>query len=86
MYSRKTAKNMFRVGVRKRICTATFLDAQELILGALGKQMSVSYCKSPFEKVCSRDMEAFIWWGLNTFLQADRCLGLVKCFKIFHFN
>ena len=24
--------------------------------------------------------------GLNNFLQADHCLGLVKCFKIFHFN
>ena len=24
--------------------------------------------------------------GLNNFLQDDHCLGLVKCFKIFHFN
>ena len=24
--------------------------------------------------------------GLNNFLKAGRCLGLVKCFKIFHFN
>ena len=26
--------------------------------------------------------EAFIWCGLNNFLQLSRCLGLVKCFKI----
>ena len=24
--------------------------------------------------------------GLNNFLKAARCLGLLKCFKIFHFN
>ena len=24
--------------------------------------------------------------GLNNFFKATRCLGLVKCFKIFHFN
>ena len=23
---------------------------------------------------------------LNNFLQADRCFGLARCFKIFHFN
>ena len=49
----------------------TFLDAQELHLEALGKQMSVKFLSGG---------------GLNNFLQLARCVGLEKCFKIFHFN
>ena len=35
---------------------------------------------------CSRDLERFYLVGLNNFLEAARCMDLVKCFKIFHFN
>ena len=41
----------------------TFLDAQELHLEALGKQMSVNSCKSPLENFCSRDAGSFYLVG-----------------------
>ena len=66
---------MFPVGVGKNICTAPFLDAQEL-LGAY-----------PVESVCSREVgEKLSGERLNNVLQADSCFGLAKCFKVFNFT
>ena len=50
-------------------------------------------CKSLFKTFCSKHvgnlylvMEGGGRGGVNNFLQADWCLELVKCFKIFHFR
>ena len=59
IYCCNTAKNMFPVSVGKNICTAPFLDAQELH----SWQMSVYSCKAPFESVCSRDVGSFYLLG-----------------------
>ena len=73
-----TAKNMSLVGVRKNIRTTPFNPKKNCIFVAPANQMSVYSCESLFE--------AFIWWGLNIFLHVNRCLRLLKCFKIFYFN
>ena len=39
-----------------------------------------------FTILCSRDVIRFYLVGVNNFLKAARCLSLVKCFTIFHFN
>ena len=76
---------MFLVGVRKIICTATVLDAQELYSWSTWKEDACIFLLR--SKVFVSEMyEALIWWGLNNFLQADRCFELVKCFKIFNLN
>ena len=74
--------NMFLVGVRKNICTAPFLDAQELHSRSTWKQMT-AYSWFPQENVCSRNAVSFLSGGG---LKASRYLCLVKYFKIFHFN
>ena len=58
-YSPNTAKNMFLVGARKRICAAQFMDALELHSRNTWKQMSVYSYKSLLEKLCSRDVGRF---------------------------
>ena len=71
----------------KNIYTAQFPDA-------LWKQISVYFCVSPYEHFCfkggrwSKILSGIMEVGerLNNFLTAVRCLGLVKCFTIFHFN
>ena len=99
IYPRNTAKslthftnfpaNMFLVGVRKSICTATFLKTKELHFRSTRK---ASVCK--FDYISIRKF-LFQWrrkllsgWrgregGLNNFVKVAHCL---KCFKIVHFN
>ena len=82
--------NMFLFGVRKIICTAPFPDAQELLSWSTLKAnayifLYISLRKFLFQrlsKILSGGMGG--WWRLNNFLKAARCLGLVKCFTIFH--
>ena len=84
--------NMFLFGVRKNICTAPFPDAQELLSWSTLKAnvcIFLYICLRKFlfqrlSKILSGGMGG--WWRLNNFLKAARCLGLVKCFTIFHFN
>ena len=76
---------MFLVGVRKIICTATVLDAQELYSWSIWKA-DVCIFLLRLEVFVSEMYEALIWCWLNNFLQADRCFELVKCFKTFNFN
>ena len=101
-YSQNTAKklsqftnvpaNMLLFGVRRFICTASFPDAQELLSWSILKAnvcifLYISLRKFLFQrlsKILSGGMGG--WWRLNNFLKAARCLGLVKCFTIFHFN
>ena len=64
---------MFRAGVRKNICTAPFLNAQELLSWSAWK-VNV-YIPVYLRLKISGGV-------LNNFLQADRCLGLFKYFKI----
>ena len=85
--------NMFLFSFRKKVCTAPFLDAQEMhswiTLKANG--CSVYLGKKNFIPKKKYD---FTWWvrrgwlcgRLNNFFKAACCLGLVKCFTIFHFN
>ena len=84
--------NIFLFGVRKNICTAPFLDAQELHSWSTLKAnvcifLYISVRKFLFQ-ILSKILSGGIgdWWRLNNFLKAARCLGLVKCFTIFHFN
>ena len=82
---------MFLVGVRKNIYTAPFLDAQELHYQSTWKanvcilMLYCIYCVFHSKMFAPETYEAFIWWALNNLLQADLCLGLIKCFKNFHF-
>ena len=84
--------NMFLFGVRKIICTAPFPDAQELLsLSTLKANVCIflyiSLKKILFQR-CSKILSDGMgdWGRLNNFLKAARCLDLVKCFTIFHFN
>ena len=84
--------NMFLFGVRKIICTAPFPDAQELLsLSTLKANVCIflyiSLKKFLFQR-CSKILSGGMggWGRLNNFLKAARCLDLVKCFTIFHFN
>ena len=91
-YSRDIAKklthytnfpaNMFPVGVRKNICTAPFLEAQELHSQSKCFYILVNDCK---KFLFQRRRKTLSGGWLNNFLKATRCLGLVKCFNIFHF-
>ena len=69
-----------------------FLMPKNCILEALWKQMSVYFCISLSENLCSIEVIRFylvrVWgmgwaWCLNNFLRVDRCLGLVKLYTIF---
>ena len=78
----------------KKFALHHFLAPKNYILEALWKQMSVYFSISPSENLCSKDIVRFYFMGgglgggrrLNNFLKAAHCLGLVKCFSIFHFN
>ena len=100
--SRNTAKNLsdftnfranlFLFGFRKDICTAPFLDAQELHFSSTLKAnvcifLYISVRKFLFQR-CSKILSGGKWVGgrLNDFFKLTRCLGLAKCFTIFHFN
>ena len=85
--------NMLLFSFRKKICTVPFLNAQEMhswiTLKAnvcsvyLGKKINIPKTKYDFTWWVVRG-----WVGgrLNNFFKAACCLGLVKCFTIFHFN
>ena len=50
------------------------------------KSKFVHSCKNPSGNFYFRDVRKLLFGGeLNNFLHPVRCLGLVKCFKIFHF-
>ena len=92
--------NMFLFGVRKIICTTPFPDDQELLSWSTLKANVCIFLFIPIA-FCFKDVARFylvVWrggWGgggggcwrkLNNFLKAARCLGLLKCFTIAHFN
>ena len=83
--------NMFLFEVRKNICTPSFLDAQNCIPEAFWKRMIVYLYISVRKDLFQRRSKILSdgWWNggrLNNFLKVSRCLDLVKCFTIFHFN
>ena len=84
--------NMFLFGVRKIICTAPFPDAQELLSWSTLKANVCIFLYTSLRKFLFQRLSKILsggmggWWRLNNFLKAARCLGLVKCFTIFHFN
>ena len=86
------AVNMFLFGLRKNICTAPHLDAQELHSWSILKAnvcifLYISLRKFLFQRG-SKLFSGKVWDGgrLYNFLKAACCLGLPKWFTIFHFN
>ena len=78
--------------VRKNICTAPFVDTQELHSGSTLSEnvfifLYISLIKCLFQRP-SKVLSSWGWDGrrLNNFLKATRCLALAKCFTFFHFN
>ena len=63
---------------------------KKCILGALGKQMSVHSCKSPFEHFGSRDVGSFYLLGggggAEQFPSGRLLFEILKCLNIFNFN
>ena len=85
--------NIFLFGVRKNICTAPFLDAQELhSWSTLRTNVFVFLYISLTKFLFLRRSKVLSGGGggvggrLNNFFKAARYLGLAKCFTIFHFN
>ena len=86
-FSSNIAKNLYKISSKnvsgwrqkKSFAMDHFLTPKNCILEALGKQMSFYSCKYP---LFSEKWDG----GLNNLLKTSCCLGLVKCFKIFHFN
>ena len=76
------------VGVRKNICTGPFLDVQELhSRSTLKANVCIFLYISVKIFLFQRFSKLLSGWGrLNNFLKGVRCLYLVKCFTIFHFN
>ena len=83
--------NVFLIGVRKKICTAPFVEAQELHSQNTLKAnvcifLYISLRKFLFQrrrKVLSGDgggSRVAEVWRLNNFLKTARCLGFVKFF------
>ena len=94
----KFSANMFLFGVRKNICTAPFLDPQELHSWSTLKAnvfifLYISLRNLLFQrrskvlsgKGCDGEGRGGSGW-LNNFHKVAHCVGLAKCFKIFHFN
>ena len=94
----KFSANMFLFGVRKNICTAFFIDAQEIHYWSILKAnvcifLYISLRNLLFQrrskvlsgKGCDGEGRGGSGW-LNNFLKVAHCVGLAKCFKIFHFN
>ena len=84
--------NMFLFAVRKNICTAPFLDAEELHSWSTLKAnvrifLYISIRKFFFQRR-NKILSDGRWVGgrLNNVFKAARCFGLVKCFRIFHIN
>ena len=100
--SRNTAKtlldftnfpaSMFLFGIRNNICTGSLPDAQKPHSWNTLKLnvcifLYISVLKFLFQRR-SKILSGEGWVGgrLKSVLKAARCLDLVKCFKIFHFN
>ena len=88
----KFSKNMFLFRVRKDICTTPFLDAHKLYSQSLLKANVRIFLNISGRKFFSKDVARFYLiedgFGrrLNSFNKAVCCLGVAKCFTIFHFN
>ena len=89
-----SSKNGFCLVPKITFALHHFLTSKNRILEEIWKQMPVYFGISPEENFCSRDAGRFylgesgiVGWGrLNNFLKSAGCLGLAKCFTIFHFN
>ena len=71
----------------KNICTAPFLEPQELHSRSTWKSnicifLEISVGKTFF----LRHRKFLLGCGVNNFLQADRCFKLAKSFELFQFN
>ena len=78
-------QNLLLFGVRKNICTAPFLDTQELhSWSTLKANVCIFLYISLISryKILSDGMGG--GWRLNNFLKTTRFLSLVKCFTLFH--
>ena len=64
------------------------LTPKNCILETLWKKISVYFCICLSENFCSWDAVRFylVWRGRMISLRTTRCLSLIKCFTIFHFN
>ena len=88
----KFSKNMFLFRIRKDICTTPFLDAHKLYSQSLLKANVRIFMNISGRKFFSKDVVRFYLiedvFGrrLNSFNKAVCCLGVAKCFTIFHFN
>ena len=78
--SRSKNLNLFNI-LAAAHCTAPFPDAFWKYLETKCLYIPVNLRKMIF---VTETQEALIW--LNNSLKAARCLDLVKCFKIFHFD
>ena len=78
---------MFLVGARKNIWTAPFLDAQRFHFRGTGKTyVSIFLYVFVIMFLFQRRRKLLFGGGLNNAFTVARCLGLVKCFKIFHLH
>ena len=79
--------NMFLFGVRKNICTAPFLDAQELHSWSNSHLAPwLLWVPGVQKKVIVLSDGGWVGGRLNNVFKAARCFGLVKCFRILHIN
>ena len=100
IWSRSTAKNLsefanfpakiFLSCVRKSICTAPFLDFQELYSWSTLKANVCTFLYISVRNFLFQTRSKILVGAglgrLNNFFKVARCLILVKCLTIFHFN
>ena len=76
----------------KEICTTPFSDVHELHSWSTLKANTYIFVHISLKKFCLKDLIRTLSDGMggggrmNNFLKVARCLSLVKCFIIFHFN
>ena len=81
--------NMFLFGARKNICTAPFLDVQELHSWSTLKANFCIFVYISLRKcLFQRDSKVlsgggWVWGRLNNFLKAACCLGLANVLQFF---
>ena len=86
IYSCNTAKNHVSGWRQKKHLHCTISRRQKTAFSEHVKSKFVHSCKNPSGNFYFRDVRKLLFGGeLNNFLHPVRCLGLVKCFKIFHF-
>ena len=100
IYSCNTAKNfthfinfpahMFLIGLWKKICTKSFLNAQELYSWRTVKANVYIYLYISVRKFLLQRCRKFLYGerggGLKNFLKTTQYLSLIKSFKNFHLN